>query len=201
MVALSTMKHFIFGYGSLICPKSRQITAPTLQDTIAEPVVIENIERTWSARVHKQSENNTNKNTDTKNNNGDRDHILGWTPMGVRFKQGAKCNGVLICVDEDELMRFDVREAGYVRHRIDLADIHPHVDSDLLINESLSLWPTSDSLEDTKELTLKGVKCDDCRLVFEKASEMRRQYSGISGEPPTLQCEDVAVWVYVQSEK
>ena len=194
MVALSTMKHFIFGYGSLICPQSRQITAPTLQDTIAEPVVIENIERTWSARV--RSENNTNTN---KNTNG-RDHILGWTPMGVRFRKGAKCNGVLICVDEEELMRFDVREAGYVRKRIDLTDIHPHVDSDVLINESMSLWPTSDSTGDTKELTLKGVKCDDCRLVFEKASEMRRQPSH-SEEPPSLQCEDVAVWVYVQSEK
>ena len=110
--------------------------------------------------------------------------------MGVRFRKGAKCNGVLICVDEEELMRFDVREAGYVRKRIDLADIHPHVDSDVLIN----------STEDTKELTLKGVKCDDCRLVFEKASEMRRQ-SSRSEEPHSLQCEDVAVWVYVQSEK
>ena len=93
------MKHFIFGYGSLICPQSRAVTAPTLT-SVAEPVVIHGIERTWSARVTK----------DPSNSNGSRDHIEGWTPMGVRVKRGTKCNGVLICVDEEELERFDIRE-------------------------------------------------------------------------------------------
>ena len=48
---LFSMKNFIFGYGSLICPQSRAITAPTLSNAIAEPVVVNHIERTWSARV------------------------------------------------------------------------------------------------------------------------------------------------------
>lgn len=126
--------------------------------------------------------------------------------MGVRFRRGAKCNGVLICVDEEELMRFDIREAGYDRQPIDLADIHPHVDSDVLINESMSLWPTSSAEAaqevDREQLALKGVRCSDCRLVFEKASEKRRLSSSTSSEfDSSREREDIAVWVYVQSKK
>ena len=74
------MKHFIFGYGSLICPQSRSQTAPTLQAAIAEPVIIYHIERTWSARVLKG---------DSLVLDASRDHIRGWTPMGIRKRQGA----------------------------------------------------------------------------------------------------------------
>ena len=123
--------------------------------------------------------------------------------MGVRFRTGTKCNGVLICVDEDELARFDIREAGYTRKKIDLTDIHPHIDSDILVNESLSLWPTAEHNTKREELALKDVKCSDCRLVFEKAAEMRRKQSNSS--PSNNECsdsmvgnEEVAVWVYEQ---
>mmetsp|Transcript_6831 Transcript_6831/g.11984 ORF Transcript_6831/g.11984 Transcript_6831/m.11984 type:complete len:328 (+) Transcript_6831:146-1129(+) len=204
------MKHFVFGYGSLICPQSRAITAPTLQDAIAEPVVIDKIERTWSARVtKKQARSNAGEDSrgPSSASNG-RDHIRGWTPMGVRFRHGAKCNGVLIHVDEKELMRFDVREGGYVRQMIELADIHGHVDSDKLIDESMPLWPTSsmevvdDDVSSFREkLALEDVKCSECRRVFQKASEMRRQSSSTSSECDSSQgSEDIAVWVYVQSE-
>ena len=108
-------------------------------------------------------------------------------------------------------MRFDEREAGYDRRRIDLVDVHPHLDSDVLIDESMSLWPASstDSEENgarsslREELALKGVRCSDCRLVFEKASERRRQSSIALDErdASTKECEDIAVWVYVQSNK
>ena len=205
------MKHFIFGYGSLICPQSRAITAPSLEDAIAEPVVIRNIERTWSARVTGTG-NKYSNDPSVAVAAKDRDHIHGWTPMGVRFRSGAKCNGVLICVDEEELMRFDVREAGYDRQRIDLADIHRHLDSDTLINESMSLWPTSSvevGDEETsarsalrEKLALEEAKCSECRLVFEKACAKRRKSGSASSECDSSQeCEDMAVWVYVQSHK
>eukprot|EP00578_Thalassiosira_sp_NH16_P006392 CAMPEP_0181122526 /NCGR_PEP_ID=MMETSP1071-20121207/25364_1 /TAXON_ID=35127 /ORGANISM="Thalassiosira sp., Strain NH16" /LENGTH=328 /DNA_ID=CAMNT_0023207509 /DNA_START=313 /DNA_END=1299 /DNA_ORIENTATION=- len=203
------MKHFIFGYGSLICPQSRAITAPSLEDAIAEPVVIRNIERTWSARVTGTG-NKYSNDPSVAVAAKDRDHIHGWTPMGVRFRSGAKCNGVLICVDEEELMRFDVREAGYDRQRIDLADIHRHLDSDTLINESMSLWPTSSvevGDEETsarsslrEKLALEEAKCSECRLVFEKACAKRRKSGSASSECDSSQeCDDMAVWVYVQS--
>mmetsp|Transcript_2492 Transcript_2492/g.5277 ORF Transcript_2492/g.5277 Transcript_2492/m.5277 type:complete len:338 (-) Transcript_2492:121-1134(-) len=212
------MKNFIFGYGSLICPQSRAITAPTLQDAIAEPVVIRHIERTWSARARftkKQSRsktsNDSNKPPSTSN---DRHHIRGWTPMGVRFRRGAKCNGVLIFVDEEELARFDVREGGYARQRIDLADIHRHVDSEILINKSMSLWPTNSAevddeagsaqsslFSDSEQLELEHVRCSECRQVFEKASEKRGQTCSTSNKcDSSREREEMAVWVYVQSK-
>ena len=110
-------------------------------------------------------------------------------------------------------MRFDVREAGYVRQRIDLADIHRHIDSDKLVDANMSLWPTGstsveeindDEEEIDSQLSYRGeqlehVKCSKCRLVFEKATEKRRKFS--SEDEPTLDEHDIAVWVYVQSEK
>ena len=125
--------------------------------------------------------------------------------MGVRFRNGTKCNGVLICVDEDELARFDIREAGYTRKKIDVSNIHPHIDSDILVNESLSLWPTAEHNTKREELALKNIKCSDCRIVFEKAAEMRRQKSNSSTSNDECSDfmvgdEDVAVWVYEQNE-
>lgn len=106
-------------------------------------------------------------------------------------------------------MRFDVREAGYVRQRIDLADIHRHIDSDKLVDANMSLWPTGSSTsaeeinDDEEEIDsqiLEHVKCSKCRWVFEKAIEKRKQSSSEDGS--TLEDEhDIAVWVYVQSEK
>lgn len=131
--------------------------------------------------------------------------------MGVRFRRDAKCNGVLIFVDEEELARFDVREGGYSRKRIDLADIHRYVDSDVLIDESMSLWPTDMKEGDDEagsaqssfreQLELEHVRCSECRQVFQKASEIRRQsISASNGCESSRKCEEIAVWVYVQSE-
>jgi hypothetical protein len=200
------MKHFIFGYGSLICPQSRAITAPSL-DAVAEPVVITGIERTWSARVtRRQSKSSKGKkmeDDDSSSTESDgRDHIRGWTPMGVRFRPGAKCNGILIHVDEEELMRFDVREAGYERQRIDLADIHRHIDSDKLVDSNMPLWPSGN--EDPSSSfgdEVDDVQCPECRLVFDMASEKRRETSKSSREDQSSdEVGDIAVWVYVQSK-
>jgi len=43
--------HFVFGYGSLICPESRSITNPGLAGKEPLPVVIQDVERVWSART------------------------------------------------------------------------------------------------------------------------------------------------------
>ena len=187
------MKHFIFGYGSLICPKSRSITAPTLTSA-AEPVVINNIKRTWSARV-----------TGVPSNNNP--HTKGWTPMGVRVRNGAKCNGVLICVDEEELKRFDIREAGYERHRIDVSNVLPHVETDALIDEQMPLWPQKSLCEneDFQRRVLEKVKCPDCRVVFERGFAKRRHKPVVIRDPTSILSAfedeaEIAVWVYIQSE-
>jgi hypothetical protein len=163
---------------SQICPDSRAVTAPSLKGVIAEPVIINNIERTWSARVHKhRHKNDGDQEQEGEMVDGNRDHILGWTPMGVRFKKGGHCNGVLINVDEEELARFDMREMGYTRKRIELADIYPHG-------------------VDAEDVLYDVVKCPECKLVFKKADEVRRGCGDSSVEH-----EDISVWVYVQSQK
>ena len=92
--------HFVFAYGSLICKKSRAITAPTLAGKDAIPVQIQDVERIWAKRTQR-----------------------GMTAMGVRFRKGAKCTGVLLHVNDAELVRFDKREVGYDRFQIPLDDV------------------------------------------------------------------------------
>lgn len=106
--------HFIFGYGSLICPKSRKISAPSLSEADAEaiPVLVTNWKRSWSARAP--------------------NHDYGWkgqTYMGIQQEEGKCCNGVLIRVNETQLKQLDIREEGYDRVHIDLSEIH-HVPTD-----------------------------------------------------------------------
>ena len=85
--------HYIFAYGSLICPKSRAVTAPTVAERTATPVVVKNVERTWAKKAS----------------------MSGMTAMGVRFMDGAECVGVLLPVNDSELGAFDKREKGYDR--------------------------------------------------------------------------------------
>ena len=41
--------------------------------------------------------------------------IRGMTAMGIRFLEGPSCTGILLPVSNDELLKFDEREAGYNR--------------------------------------------------------------------------------------
>lgn len=93
-------RNFVFGYGSLICPDSRAETNPNLADKEGLPVLIQDVERVWSAR--------------TKS---------GYTAMGVHFKKDAECTGVLIEVSDAELDDLDRREAAYNRLPIHLDNI------------------------------------------------------------------------------
>ena len=102
-INIITMKAntYLFGYGSLICSKSRGVTSPELRNRPAIPVTVKGVERTWSKRCAR-----------------------GMTAMGVRFREQARCAGVLVpLASEEELALFDEREQGYVRHRIPLADV------------------------------------------------------------------------------
>ena len=93
---------------------------------------------------------------------------------------------------------------------IDLANVHRHVDSEELISANMPLWPLN-SVDDSEGKgaeamspfhQLDDVKCSECRVVFEKASEKRKRNSQKPfGETVVKECEDVAVWVYVQAEK
>lgn len=92
--------HLVFGYGSLICPDSRAITAPTVAERHTIPVNAQNVERTWAKKS-----------------------VRGMTSMGVRFREGVECVGVLVPVNEEELSQFDEREIGYDRVELKADDI------------------------------------------------------------------------------
>lgn len=122
MPASSCTKHYIFGYGSLICSQSRAITAPTLASKPAHPIMARHVERTWTAR----------------------DRTM--TFMGVRFREGASCAGVLLPVNEKELAKFDVREEGYDRIYLTLQQLEkvPFLSDndghDVLSNKDARVW-------------------------------------------------------------
>ena len=68
-------------------------------------------------------------------------------------------------------------KAGYKRHRIDISNIMPHVETDKLIDEQMPLWPHESNPQeyhDFQSVALEKVKCPDCRVVFERAFAKRR---------------------------
>ena len=104
----SSFRHYIFGYGSLLCPQSRAVTAPALADRSATPAIIHHWERTWSCPFPP----------------------CGMTFLGIRHSLNCPpCVGVLVPVTDDELAVFDVRETGYNRVLIPAKDILPYHDS------------------------------------------------------------------------
>jgi cation transport regulator ChaC len=100
MVNSAAITHFVFGYGSLICPESRAITAPEQAHKIATPVTVHHMERVWSKRT-----------------------LNGMTAMGVRFVEQSECIGVILPVSGKELAQFDVREQGYDRVPLELSNV------------------------------------------------------------------------------
>ncbi|WP_114417915.1 gamma-glutamylcyclotransferase family protein [Marinospirillum perlucidum] len=85
-----TQKHWIFGYGSLICQDSRSRTGSSGE---ALPVKIEGLERSWNVPL------------------ADADLSV----VGIRQQSGHRAGGMLFPVEEDQLPLFDAREREYQR--------------------------------------------------------------------------------------
>lgn len=88
----------IFGYGSLISAESRARTGYSGE---AIPYIVRGVQREWNL-VAPQYE---------------------LTAVGAVFKPDAICNGVIVPVAENELPKFDAREEGYHRIRLDKSSI------------------------------------------------------------------------------
>lgn len=193
------MRHVIFGYGSLICPKSRATTAPTLVNVVAEPAIVANVERSWCVRVvtfaataSSSSRNSSNCNsrgaiTATTTTTTAQQHCrIGYTPVGAQFKQGAECNGVLIHISEDELQRFDEREGKfYTRRRVVISDIRRYYDY------CSDVTATATAAETTED-----VKCSVCKEIFDMAANN----NNININNNHNNNNDIAVWIYVPKE-
>ena len=96
---MKVQSHFIFGYGSLLCPQSRALTCPEHAHTVVTPVAVRGVERIWSKRTHRM------------------------TAMGIRFNSKASTIGVLLPVTRHDIKEFDKREQGYDRIELRLSDI------------------------------------------------------------------------------
>lgn len=101
---------YIFGYGSLINSESRKLTGQTGD---AYPAIVCGFNRHWS-KV---------------------DGSYQISPLVVTSGKGS-VNGVLIEIDDQELLEFDKREAGY--HRIKVAV--SQIESDTVIDTSAEVW-------------------------------------------------------------
>ena len=186
----------MFGYGSLICPKSRATTAPSLINVVAEPAIIANIERSWCVRVvtgvrvvtatsssscsssnkcnGRGAETTATTPTTARQQQQQQTSVrrIGYTPAGVQFKHGAECNGVLMHISEDELRRFDEREGKfYTRRRAVITDIRRYYDSSR--DGSVQNTTTATTTATTSAPTEKDVKCSVCKEIFDMASSQR----------------------------
>ncbi|KAJ3183077.1 hypothetical protein HDU87_007499 [Geranomyces variabilis] len=97
-------RHYIFGYGSLIHPKSRLRTLPA--PSLAIPATVNGLQRSWSYPCPRNR----------------------YTAVGVTRVDGAcsaKCNGVLIPLEdyEADLRSLDARETHYSRALLQVSDI------------------------------------------------------------------------------
>jgi cation transport regulator ChaC len=154
----SSTRHFIFGYGSLICEQSRKLTAPTLTKP-AYPVTVHHLRRTWTARCKYNKERED-----------EIDHLIhGQTAMGIEQKDGSQTTGVLIEVDEDELAYFDKREKGYTRFEIDAMHIFDiHGDKEDHEHDVLREGQRRRRLSNAKDTNGNDLKAEDIQEISSK---------------------------------
>lgn len=104
------MNHWIFGYGSLICPDSRARTGLT---GASLPVFVSGFERHWSVAISSAE----------------------LSVLGVRSAAPeAEVGGVLFALDDAGFRQFDTREAEYERVRLSPDQVRP-VQNDRVLPE------------------------------------------------------------------
>jgi cation transport regulator ChaC len=103
---LERKRHYVFGYGSLICAQSRAVSVPTLAKRQSIPARIYGLVRTWNCRCQTPAAT-----------------FLGVHEINADGKVDQRrksCVGVLIEVFENELEALDKREYGYQQQLISL---------------------------------------------------------------------------------
>ena len=112
-LAVPSVQNYIFGYGSLINSHSRKVTGETGR---AVAVKVSGFARHWS----------------------NLSSGFGMSSVVVIVDPKETCNGVLIEVDASELRSFDLREKGYKRVLIELAQVEYYNPADQLIVDQSS---------------------------------------------------------------
>jgi hypothetical protein len=114
--------HYIFGYGSLICPQSRAISAPTLAHRRAIPVRVQRLVRTWNCRCETPRATFLGVQQVLASEEGRQEEKKQEKQeSGAGFRDSNKsCVGVLIQVLANEMSALDERESNYDRHLVGL---------------------------------------------------------------------------------
>ena len=143
-------KHYVFGYGSLICAESRAVTASALKggdgcDAAAPaiPIRLRNWIRLWNVCGQKNTFLGVQRFPPTGGKGSeeiDRKEMDNNNKNKKKNKYYPSCVGVLVplpssnngdCDNNEVLFALDRREKCYDRHRVDLSDIE-RVDNALL---------------------------------------------------------------------
>lgn len=161
------MRHYVFGYGSLICSESRATTAAALggSDTSGIPVRLANWVRLWNVRGPN-------------------------TYLGVQSVDDSKCScvGVLFPIpsssdDHDEVLEaLDRREGGYNRERVNL-ELIERVD-DLLESKDVDGYYKDTFLQDTK--SNKGVTASKVNDVCVWIYVPKPKYANLASTEVTI---------------
>ena len=211
----SNIRHFIFGYGSLICAKSRSITAPTLHNKPAQPVAVQHLQRSWTARVPHCEQTNrrlrqslSHGSSDNEKSNGDGsaydvnsndilEFIQGQTCMGIERSEGSMCFGVLIEVNEEELSWFDAREKGYTREEIDLTSVWGiHFGASETDNTKNSNQHPQQQEKDLEHVVLR-LASKQRQMRQQREKQQQQQDSKVICIPTSSEEEHAKCWVYI----
>ena len=176
-VRADTMKHYVFGYGSLICSKSRAITVEALggSDYSGIPVRLRKWIRAWNIRgpntyLGVQSlEDETAKSAST------------FSCVGLLFPLPSNQDD-----HEESLTALDKRERGYIRQRVRLELIEPVMD--LLVAQDTNKEVDQQEREST-------IYDHYYKNTFLDSSANREDLAGETTE------SEVRVWIYVPIPK
>jgi hypothetical protein len=182
-------RHYIFGYGSLVCSKSRKITAPALTKP-AHPVIVRHLRRTWTARVPHGDDRLDNAKDELGH------EIHGQTAMGIEIAEDHNCTGVLLEVDPQELAMFDEREKGYDRVEIDLHHIFGVDDDDQNLDEGSRDRKNQHHVLEQAQQRRKSMQDSNAK---DGITNTKNYEDAIVGEQEEV-LDDLKVWAYIPKD-
>ena len=144
------MDHLVFVYGSLMDPSARrQALAHRTSSPMVEPLVVPGWERTWSCLSSR-----TFEIVDAPEGRRFRRLVL-----GIRPRAGASCEGLVLHVDDRDLVALRRREAAY-----DLTDLSPAApDAPRLVTFVPKPERTDGLVEVPEPLVVERAYLDRCR--------------------------------------
>jgi hypothetical protein len=169
MTSMTKPVALLFGYGSLLSPRSINRTLPGFLDRGQRliPLIAHNWRRTWNAVMPNTS----------RLNDGN-----GFTPRGIAFmnvepEEGAKALGIVFPVYENDVKALDVREHLYHRAEVTdfkwLADVSADKD---LVRLPIITYSADEPWTHESPLKTVGIREDYRHLIRNAGKVLDQQY-------------------------